>query len=164
MAGVYGFSSEDAKRIGAVVRRVETTRPDGRGTQAVIGANAGVRLMLAKHESTAGWPKGSTAVVTIYAGDAIASVATLVARNQFITFSTAAACTQQWVALGNNGFGWYVVNREPDCTETTCSTEVAGTDFSLVPGYSATATQILAHEGGCVKWLDTTTCATAAGS
>lgn len=164
MAGVYGFSSEDAKRIGAVVRRVEGT-PSGRGggTQQFAGPNPGVRLMLAKHESTAGWPKGSTAVVTIQAGDTIASVGTIVARNQFITFPTSTACTQRWVALGNNGFGWYVVNQEPDCESTTCSSEIAGFDVSTLPGYAATASQILGHDaGGCIKWFDTVTCATAA--
>lgn len=160
----YGFSSEDAKRIGAVVRQVEGDRTGRRiGAGGGSGATAGVRLLLAKHEGTAGWSKGSTAVVTIHAGDTIASVETMVARNHFVSFATVTACTQRWVALANNGFGWYVVNRERACT-ATCTTEVAGVDFSLVPGYVATATQILAHEAGCIKWLNTTTCATATAS
>lgn len=161
MAGVFGFSSEDAKRIGAVVRRVEgmPAKRELNGPNE-HGPNPGVRLLLAKHESSTGWPAGSTAVVTIHAGDTIASVETMVARNQFVQFSTNTACTQRWVALGHNGFGWYVVNQQPAC-ESTCSPDVAGVDFSLVPGYQATATQVLGHEAGCIKWLDTTTCATA---
>lgn len=163
MAGVFGFSSEDAKRIGAVVRRVEGT-PSGRGggTQQLAGPAPGVRLLLARYDSTCAWSKGATAVVMIHAGDVIASVATVVARNQFLSMSTQTACTQRWVALGNNGFGWYVVNHEKACV-STCSSEVGNIDFSVVPNYVATATQVLGHDGsGCIKWFSTTTCATAA--
>lgn len=160
---VYGFSSEDAKRIGSIVRHVEADRT-GRssGAGGFVGANAGVRLLLARYDNTCSWSKGATAVVTIHAGDVIASVETVVARNQFLSISTQTACTQRWVALGNNGFGWYVVNQEKACN-ATCSSEVGNIDFSVVPNYVATATQLLGHDAsGCIKWFSTTTCATAA--
>lgn len=152
----YGFSSEDAKRIGAVVRQVEGDRTGRRsGASGGSGATPGVRLLLAKHESTAGWPKGATAVVTIHAGDTIAPVETMVARNQFVSFSADTACTQKWVALGNNGFGWYVINSENACPGT-CSMEWAGVDFSAFPGFNASAVQLLGHSstGPCLQWYN----------
>jgi hypothetical protein len=168
----FGFSANDAKRIGAAVRIVEGDRTGRRaGSGYAPGANAGVRLLLAKHESTAGWEKESTAVVTIYNGDPIASAATVIASNQFLTFSTAAECTQRWVALGHNGWGWYAVAQEPACT-STCTVEYGGVDFAAVPGYDSSKIQILGHSAGgtatdstlCVsiQWFDITTCATAA--
>lgn len=114
MAGVYGFSSEDAKRIGAVVRRVEGT-PSGRGggTQQFAGPNPGVRMMLGKR-STATWAKGgASAVVTAYAGahPATNSVGTVVAYNYFVELGTATT-SASWVGMSNNGFGWVLIAAE----------------------------------------------------
>lgn len=158
----FGFNLEDAKRIGRAVRLVERAEPRQDLAGEPNGAvSRGVRLLIAKHESTAGWAKETTAVVTVYNGDPIASAVTVVARNQFLSFSTTTACTQRWVALGHNGWGWYAVAQSQACT-ATCSMEVSGVDFSTVQGYQSTATQILGHEAGCIKWFDTTDCSTAA--
>ncbi len=160
MADTFGFSLNDAKRIGKAVRLIERDEP----RQSLGGPNdaaisRGVRLLIAKHESTAGWAKETTAVVTVFNGDPIASAVTVVAHNQFLTFSTTTACTQRWVALGHNGWGWYAVAQEKECT-STCSMEISGVDFSTVQGYQSTATQILGHVEGCIKWFDITTCST----
>jgi hypothetical protein len=168
----YGFNEGDARRIGRAVRVVEKLPPKiTLGTPGAEGAAPGVRLLLAKHESTAGWDKETTAVVTVYNGDPIGSAVTVIARNQFLTFPTAAECTQRWVALGHNGWGWYAVAQEPVCT-STCTVEYGGVDFAAVPGYDSSKIQILGHTAGgtatdstqCVtiQWLDITTCATAA--
>lgn len=159
MADTFGFSLNDAKRIGKAVRLIERDEP----RQSLGGPNdasisRGVRLLIAKHESTAGWAKETTAVVTVYNGDPIASAVTVVARNQFLTFSTTTACTQRWVALGHNGWGWYAVNQERVCT-ATCSMEVSGVDFSTLPGYQPTATQMIGHVAGCIQWFDIAACA-----
>lgn len=158
----YGFSEGDAKRIGKVVRLVERgpdkVRLSGPGGH---GAAPGVRLLIAKHEGTS-WPTQQTAVVTIYNGPAgvLGSVATLVAYNHFVKLSSQTNCTNRWVALGHNGWQWHVVEAANAC-DSTCSIEVNGVDFSVVPGYQETATQILGHASGCIKWFDITTCATA---
>lgn len=159
MADTFGFSLNDAKRIGKAVRLIERDEP----RQSLGGPNdaaisRGVRLLIARHESTAGWAKGTTAVVTVYNGDPIASAVTVVARNQFLTFSTTTACTQRWVALGHNGWGWYAVNQERVCT-ATCSMEFSGVDFSTIQGYQPTATQMLGHASGCIRWFDIAACA-----
>ena len=159
----YGFNENDAKRIGRAVRHVE------RGAQRIVlggpspdGAAPGVRLLIAKHEGS-GWPTGSTAVVTIYNGEpgSAVSAMTMVAYNQYISFSADANCTARWVALGHNGFAWHPVDSESDCGE--CFKEIGGVDFRVFPGYANTAVQILGHDdSGCIKWYDVFTCATAA--
>lgn len=158
----YGFNENDAKRIGRAVRHVE------RGAQRIElggpnadGAAPGVRLLIAKHEGS-GWPTGSTAVVTIYNGEpgSAVSAMTMVAYNQYISFSADDNCTSRWVALGHNGFAWHPVDSQSDCG--TCNYEIGGIDFRVFPGYERTAVQMLGHDGGgCVKWFDITTCATA---
>lgn len=168
----YGFSEGDAKRIGNVVRVVERIgtlkETDGPATPEV---SRGVRLLLAKHESTNGWAKETTATVTIYNGSPLASAITVVAHNQFLTFSTTTACTQRWVALGHNGWGWYAISQEKVCT-ATCTMEASGVDFSSLPGFDKTKIQILGHTSGgtatdstaclSLQWYDITTCSTAA--
>jgi hypothetical protein len=110
----FGFSANDAKRIGAAVRLVEGDRTGRRaGSGYAPGANAGVRIMLGKI-GTAAWSKASTATVTIWAGEqgSESSVATQVARNYFANIP--AGSSQRWVALSNNGFGWIVIAAECD--------------------------------------------------
>jgi hypothetical protein len=141
----------------------------------------GVRLLLAKHESSNGWAVNASAVVTIHNGTpgSVASASTIVAYNQFLTIPSGTACTTRWVALGHNGFGWYAVAREPACTGTafTCSMTLAGIDFSAVTGFDGTKIQLLGHNksqtgtagtdaycsnSASLRWYDITTCSTAA--
>jgi hypothetical protein len=93
--------------------------------------------------------------------NAAGSALTVVAYNQFIAFASGTAgCTSRWVALGHNGFGWVPVDSRSDCG--TCMTEAGGVDFRFFAGYSRTTEQVLGHDaGGCIKWFNTTTCATA---
>ena len=172
MADTFGFSLNDAKRIGRAVRLIERDEPrqDLSGSRDAT-MSRGVRLLLAKHEGTNGWAKETTATVTVYNGEPLASAITVVAHNQFLTFSTATACTQRWVALGHNGWGWYAISQEKACT-TTCSMDYAGVDFSALPGFDRTKIQLLGHNSGAtasdstdcvsIRWYDITTCSTAA--
>lgn len=159
----FGFSEGDAKRIGNAVRLVERDPTKVRlGGPDNAGAARGVRLLIGKHAGSS-WPTQQTAVVTAYNGDtgSVASAITLVAYNHFVKFSEQTNCTNRWIALGHNGFHWLPVEAANACTQT-CSMEVSGVDFSQLPGYAATATQMLGHDGGgCIKWFDITTCATA---
>lgn len=165
---VYGFSADDAKRIGKVVRQVERGPDRIRLSGASAdGAAPGVRLLLGQYAGSS-WPTSQTAIVTVYNGDtgSVVSAATVVAYNHFVKFSEQTNCTNRWVALGHNGFHWMPVEAGNACTATagaqTCVIEVGGVDFSQLPGYQKTATQVLGHAGGCIKWFDTSTCSTAA--
>lgn len=111
----FGFSANDAKRIGAAVRIVEGDRTGRRvGSGYAPGANPGVRIMLGRIGSAA-WNKASTATVTLMVGEqgseTIAGMQ--VARNYFANISTSAS-TARWVALSNNGFGWILIAAECD--------------------------------------------------
>lgn len=161
----FGFNESDAKRIGRAVRAVERGQHKvNLGMPGAEGAAPGVRLLIAKHEGSS-WPTGSTAVVTLYNGevpDGVASAMTMVAYNHYIHFSsTDTDCQERWVALGHNGFAWHPVDSRSDCGQ--CFKELGGLDFRVLPGYESTAVQVLGHDGGgCVKWYDVFTCATAA--
>lgn len=109
----YGFSANDAKRIGAAVRIVEGDRTGRRATNgANLGANAGVRCMLGRL-GTSAWNKNATATITIMAGTpgSETTAGTLVARNYFASLSTSTS-TARWVAVSNNGFGWILIAAE----------------------------------------------------
>jgi len=158
----YGFNENDAKRIGRVVRLVER----GADKTELGGPKnntppPGVRLLIGKHSGSS-WATGSTAVVTVYNGEpgSVASALTVVAYNQYVQFASDTNCTNRWVALGHNGFGWIAVDSQSDCG--TCVSEVGSVDFRVFPGYSRTNEQVLGHDtSGCIKWFNTTTCATA---
>lgn len=158
----YGFSEGDAKRIGRAVRQVERMPMVRLGGPGADGAAPGVRLLIAKHDGGA-WETGATAIVTAYSGPvgSVASAITMVAYNHYIKFSDETFCTSRWVALGHNGHGWLPVDSQSDCG--TCISEIGGVDFKVFPGYERTNEQVLGHDAeGCIKWFDTTTCATAA--
>lgn len=177
MPAAFGFSAGDAKRIGKAVRVVERLPPTmDSGSPSNPEVSRGVRLLIGQHAGSAGWSKNSTAIVTIYNGDPIASAITIVAYNQFVSMPSNTACTTRWVAMGHNGNGWYVVAREPACT-ATCTMQLAGIDFSGLPNFDSSKIQLLGHnktqtsttgaDAYCsnvasLRWYDITTCSTAA--
>jgi hypothetical protein len=110
----YGFSEEDAKRIGKSVRLTEkhVGKEPLSGPSNDRGA-AGVRIMIGK-VGTAEWSKASSAVITLYVGPPstatsrpTATAGTMVAHNIFATIPSSA-----YVAMSNNGFGWYAIAAE----------------------------------------------------
>jgi hypothetical protein len=160
----YGFGEGDARRIGNSVRVTERFPPKvDLGNTGRDGAAPGVRLLLAKHSATS-WATGTTAVVTVFNGSvpgSVASALTVVAYNHYVKFGENTACTNRWVALGHNGYAWIAIDSQSDCG--TCVSEASGINFSAFPGYVQTNVQVLSHgDDGCIRWLDTTTCATAA--
>ena len=113
----YGFSEEDAKRIGKSVRLTE--RYVGKGSLSGPSSDRGgigVRLVLGTHNSAA-WAKNAQKTITIYSGYPTTadsrptqSAYTVVAHNVFTDISTGA--TARWVAVSCNGFGWYMIAAE----------------------------------------------------
>jgi|688.fasta_scaffold09422_30 hypothetical protein len=111
---VYGFSEDDAKRIGHAVKVVERSGPTLKTSGAVNDRGAaGVRIMIGK-VGTAEWSKASSAVITLYVGPPstatsrpTATAGTMVAHNIFATIPSSA-----YVAMSNNGFGWYAIAAE----------------------------------------------------
>jgi hypothetical protein len=119
----------------------------------------GVRL----GRTTAAWSKGSTQEIELIyeagpdtegsGGD------TLQAHNQTMDVAEDRIVI---VAQATNG-AWYLVEAESGCEEGSGSgecgcVEIGGQDLTTLPGYDDTKTQIMGHESGCLKWLDTTEC------
>lgn len=115
----YGFSEEDAKRIGKSVRLTE--RYVGKGPlagPATERGGIGVRLVLGTHNSAA-WAKNAQKTITIYGGypttadsRPTASAYTTIAHNIFADIAAATAGTSRWCAVSCNGFGWYLIAAE----------------------------------------------------
>lgn len=113
----YGFSEDDAKRIGKSVRLTERLlgKDDLSGVQSERGG-IGVRVMLGQHNSAA-WTKHTPKTITIYGGYPTTadsrptqSAYTVAAHNVFVDITTGA--TARWVAVSCNGFGWYLIAAE----------------------------------------------------
>lgn len=113
----YGFSEDDAKRIGKSVRLTErfVGKPPLGGADNERGGG-GVRLMLGTHNSAA-WSKFTPKTITIYGGYPTTadsrptqSAYTVAAHNVFSDIG--AGATSRWVAVSCNGFGWYLIAAE----------------------------------------------------
>lgn len=116
---VYGFSEDDAKRIGKAVRLTErhVGKDDLAGAESERGG-IGVRIMLGTHD-TAVWSKNSQKTVTVFGGypttansRPTVSAYTVAAHNIFTDITAATAGTSRWVAVSCNGFGWYLIAAE----------------------------------------------------
>lgn len=151
----YGFSEEDAKRIGKSVRLTE--RYVGKGPLAGPSAERGgigVRLTVAKAGTAFSYD--STATVTMFRGDfgSVVSAITMVGWNQFVPMVTHTAVTNPYVAFGHNGNGWIAVAAE---RHTHCS--FLGDKYTpYITNYSTTTSyaQALGHDSsGCLKWVGT---------
>lgn len=66
------------------------------------------------------------------------------------------------VAEAVNGC-WYLVEAEACPDDGSGSGDcgcvaIGGQDLTQLPGYDQSKTQVLSHQSGCLKWLDTTEC------
>lgn len=114
----FGFSENDAKRIGRVVREIERNPVQVRlGGPNAQGAAPGVRMMVGKIDGQA-WNKGGDKTITIWTGTpgSETSALTAVAWNYFANIGTSAN-TARWVGVSNNGWGWVLIAAECDTEE-----------------------------------------------
>lgn len=149
----YGFSEDDAKRIGKSVRLTERyVGKDSRSGPSSDRGGIGVRLTIAKAGTAFSYD--STATVTMFRGDfgSVASAITMVGWNQFVPMVTHTAVTNPYVAFGHNGNGWIAVAAE---RHTHCS--FLGDKYTpYITNYTTTTSyaQALAHDSsGCLKWV-----------
>jgi hypothetical protein len=156
------ITEEAARRIARGLQKLEQGNRAVDGRKLRVGYDEGTDVQICK--TTAEWPKGTTAQLQIiYANDCDnegASGETVEAHN--ISYDVAADA-KVVIALATNGC-WYMVEAGNDCDEESegsgdCGcTSLAGQDLKQLPGYDASKTQILGHERGCLKWLDTVDC------
>jgi hypothetical protein len=151
----YGFSEEDAKRIGKSVRLTEKHV----GKEPLSGPSyerggVGVRLTIARVGTA--FTADATATVTMHKGfpGSVASALTMVAWNQFLQLSTHTAVTNPYVAFGHNGNGWIAVAAQ---RHTHCSF-LGDKYIPYVSGYSTTTAhrQVLSFTtDGCPQFIGT---------
>jgi hypothetical protein len=152
---VYGFSEDDAKRIGHAVKVVERSGPTLKtsGVENAAGA-AGVRLTIARVGTA--FTANATATVTMHKGfpGSVASALTMVGWNQFLQLSTHTAVTNPYVAFGHNGNGWIAVAAQ---RHTHCSF-LGDKYIPYISNYSTTTAhrQVLSFTtDGCPQFIGT---------
>ena len=124
---VFGFRADDVKRIGSAVRIVERGQTMQAQPQMDSASVRQFPIMLGTAGSAA-WTKQASKTVTIYSGTPHTatglppnSAMTLTAWNIFANMSVKIAktttanttlFTARWVAVSNNGWGWYCISAE----------------------------------------------------
>ncbi len=115
---VFGFRADDVKRIGSAVRMVERGQTVPAQPQMDSASVRQFPIMLGTAGSAA-WTKQTSKTVTIYSGAPHTatglppnSAMTLTAFNIFANITTTTAITSRWVAVSNNGWGWYCIAAE----------------------------------------------------
>jgi hypothetical protein len=158
-------SIESARRIARAVQAYEQGKRDDVAPRLKRGFDEGDPVKIGR--TTEKWAKGTTTELElIYREDCEdaggSGGETLEAHNLSYDVVVGATCI---VALGQNGC-WYLVEAEscPDegsdeGSGSDCGcTSIGGQDLTTVTGYDQSKTQVLAHEEGCLKWIDTTEC------
>jgi hypothetical protein len=155
------FTRQAAERIAKIVRRVEQ---GDRGSeplvfQRVLSSPPSSPVRLCK--TAAKWAKDTEAELNVWedgtstAPEESSPSKTVTASNLFYDVDEGVFVV---VAKAANG-RWYLVEPgNPDDGSSCKKPVIAGEDLTTVLGYDATKTQVLGHEAGCLKWIDTTTC------
>jgi hypothetical protein len=117
----------------------------------------GGELRVAK--TTAAWSKGTTQEVQlVYEGDCETEgdgEETQLAYNLAFNVGNNVLV---WIAEAANGC-WYMVSAASCPTDASCACPaIGGQDLTTIGNYNSSATQILAHQNGCLTWLDTDAC------
>lgn len=155
-------SVDSLRRLARALQRHEQGNRDIPGVKlrtAFDDGSSPVRL----GRTTAAWSKGTTQEIELIyknSPDAEGSGGdTLEAHNQTMDVAEDRIVI---VAEATNG-AWYLVEAESGCAEGSGSgececVEIGGHDLTTLPDYDDTKTQVLGHEFGCLKWIDTTEC------
>jgi hypothetical protein len=153
------ISVESARRIAEVVRKVEGGNRDIPPLPLRTAYDDGGEVRLCK--TTEKWAKDTVSELEVWeAGTATAPeesspAETITASNVFYDVDSGVFVV---IAKAANG-RWYLVEAGDTADGSSCkSPAIGGEDLTTVSGYDAAKTQVLGHEDGCLKWIDTTTC------
>lgn len=109
MARAYGFTQDGAKRVGAVVRRVESEQPGLRQRRRRDRRVPDFRVILGKTD--AAHNKGSAGTVSIYSG-ATQGSETDTTNNVTVYNRFADVESGKWVLVIRVGNGWEMIAAE----------------------------------------------------
>lgn len=150
------FTKSAAERISAAVIAVESgTRDCGPLVYGRIGDSApGSSLKLATF--TGAWQTGTYKTVTLHGSTQTASVYNW-------TTPVASASTARYVIFGKASGTNAAVEIQLRATGQTCTMSLGSLDLTTLPGFNASAVQLLGHNdsGPCLQWYSVTTCSTA---
>lgn len=169
MAGVK-FTQSAARRIAAATRAYEGAgrdQPPIRFRRVSDGEAESLRIARTQQQ----WLKGTTqTLILLYAtcdeeGDGSAGDSeTIEAENKFFTVAA-----DRVVIIGQalNGC-WYMVGAESCDDEASglaggCCPSIGGEDLTAVGNYDQGKKQVLAHDFGCLTWIDTDECDPSSG-
>jgi hypothetical protein len=159
------ITRESARRIQSVVQRIEGGNRNTHAPPLPTAFDEGDPVRVCK--TSVAWGKDTTATLAIWeAGTATAPEANSPAEtvDAVNLFRDVAADVYVVVARANNG-RWYLVEVGNPEDESGCKKPaIAGEDLTTVSGYDATKTQLLGHENGCLRWIDTSACEEGSGS
>lgn len=154
-------SIESARRIARAVQAYEQGWRDDRAPRLKRSFDDNDPVRIGK--TTEKWAKGSTTELElVYELDCDEEGSSggdiQEAHNLAFDVNEGVHCV---IALAGNGC-WYLVEAEScpdDGSGSDCGCPaIGGQDLSTLSGYDDTKTQVLAHESGCMKWVDTTEC------
>jgi hypothetical protein len=155
------ITEDAARRIARAVQRINNANRDSPGVKLRTAFDDGNQVQIGK--TTEKWAKGTSTELELILEDSCdeegsgSGGQTLEAYNLSYDVGEGVRCI---VAEATNGC-WYLVEAESCDDEGLGGCEcpaIGGQDLTQLPGYDASKTQILAHEEGCLKWLDTTEC------
>jgi len=156
------ITEESARRIARAVQKSEQGNRAIAGRKLRVGYDEGTDVLIGK--TTEEWLKDSSAEVEIIYEDSCndegSSGEKIGAYN--ISYDVAAGA-KVVIALAKNGC-WYMVEASNGCDEGSVGsgecgcTSLGGEDLKQLTGYDGSKTQVLSHENGCLKWIDTTEC------
>jgi len=158
------ITQESARRIQRVVQRIEGGSRDIPPMPLRTAFDEGDPVRLCKTSEP--WLRDTEATLAIWeAGTATAPEANSPAEtvDAVNLFKDVAEGVYVVVARAANG-RWYLVEAGNPEDESDCKKPaIAGEDLTTVSGYDATKTQLLGHESGCLRWIDTSACEEGSG-
>lgn len=154
------LTADAARRVGRAVSAYERGNRDIHPPRIRTAGDDGDPVRLCK--TSADWAKGSLATLNVWesgtppsetqtTGETIGDVVNKsrdVKSGSFVLIAKAA-----------NG-SWYLVEAGNPDGEGCRAPTIAGEDLTQLSGYDASKTQVLGHEGGCLKWIDAEDCPT----
>ena len=156
IAGVVQVKATELDKIRGAVRVL------WEDTDWALVAIGNSSVTLAKTTST--WPKDSTAEVQLVYLDDCESASpgeeTIEAINLLYPVS---AKSRVVISQAANGCSYLIAAEscgDPSPSMACCSPAIGGENLSMLSGYDSSKRQLLMHDGGCLRWIDTYACPT----
>ena len=160
------FSRQDAERIASAVRKVESgnrdeaplrfTRDFGQGLSFGTSSDRGGRGSAIRLGSFSGdWATGEYKTVTFLGVTSTPNTASVL--NLCVPVDADSGTLFVLFSKVKNTAGFVAVELQQPQQPQGCM-RVAGYNLTQLPNYSASGSQILGHDGSCLKWYDVSTC------